>query len=188
MITVISGGASGLGFEIARQLLERTSASCAVLDLEPAGATELAQEYGGNRVQLVRCDVTDPADVADAFEAIDARADVIGSAVNCAGIAEHAETLALDYARWRRVLDVHVDGTFLVSQQAARRMVAAGGGSIVNFGSVAMFVGYPRRLAYSAAKAAIGAMTRTLAIEWAASGIRVIAWPLGTSRRPWCRI
>jgi NAD(P)-dependent dehydrogenase (short-subunit alcohol dehydrogenase family) len=172
MITVISGGGSGLGFEISSRLLERTDSACAVLDLDPGQAGKLV-EIHGERVKLLQCDVTAPSQVVGAFEELDDWGAPVVGAVNCAGIAEHADTLTLSHERWRKVLDVHIDGTFLVSQQAARRMMGAGGGSIVNLGSVAGLVAYPRRLAYSAAKAAIGAMTRTMAVEWAPSGIRV---------------
>jgi NAD(P)-dependent dehydrogenase (short-subunit alcohol dehydrogenase family) len=165
---VVTGGASGIGQTVVDTLLETTGHRCAVLDLVADAAPS-----NDDRRLTVACDVTDPDDVAAAIDAVHAWGAPIVGLVNSAGIAHATPTLELDYVSWHRVLDVHVDGTFLVSQQVARRMVAADGGAIVNLGSVAGSFGYPSRLAYSAAKAAIAAMTRTMAVEWAEYGIRV---------------
>jgi NAD(P)-dependent dehydrogenase (short-subunit alcohol dehydrogenase family) len=164
---VVTGGSSGIGQAVVAELCNSTDRRCAILDLkaiEPANA---------DRCLPVACDVTEPSQVRDAVAAAAAWGGPLVGLVNCAGIAEHRPTFELEYADWHRVLDVHVDGTFLVSKEVGRRMADTGGGAIVNLGSVAMSVGYPNRLAYSAAKGAIGAMTRTLAVEWAEHGIRV---------------
>jgi len=85
-------------------------------------------------------------------------------------------TVDLDQADWHSVLGVHLDGTLWAAQAAARSMIAHGrGGAIVNFCSVAMDFGWPRRLPYSVAKAGVAALTRTLAVEWAKDRIRVNA-------------
>ena len=73
------------------------------------------------------------------------------------------------------MLDVHLRGTFLMCREGGRAMVAAGRGSIVNLGSIAALAGIPARNAYGAAKAGILSMTRSMACEWARSGVRVNA-------------
>lgn len=165
---IVTGGLGGIGRAVIAEILESTRYRCAALDLASAGPA-----LDPDRVLTVACDVTDPDQVAAAVAAVDGWGGPIVGLVNSAGVAHHIPTLELGHAEWRRVLAIHVDGTFLVSQQVGRRMVSQNGGAIVNLGSVAMFFGWPGRLAYSASKGAIGAMTRTLAVEWADHGIRV---------------
>ena len=97
-------------------------------------------------------------------------------AVNNAGIGDNpAPTLEQDIGRFRRVLWVHLDGTFLVSREAARHMLPRRRGAIVNVASIAALAGIPGRNAYGGAKAGIAAMTRAMACEWAGQGVRVNA-------------
>lgn len=168
MTVVVTGGSGGIGRVVIDALLETPGRRCASLDVQqPSPVAE------SERQLALECDVTDPAQVARAIDAISAWGGPISGLVNSAGATHHEPTLDLPYADWRRVLDTHLDGTFLASQAVARRMAESDGGAIVNLGSVAMFFGWPERLAYSAAKGAIGAITRTLAVEWADHGIRV---------------
>src|SRR5580765_3305271 len=95
--------------------------------------------------------------------------------VNSAGIQIKQPTMDFEPAAWAKVIDVHLSGTLYWSQAAGRRMAALGGGAIVNLASVSMHFALPRRAAYACAKAAVGALTRTLAVEWAELGIRVNA-------------
>ena len=96
--------------------------------------------------------------------------------VNNAGIGDsHLPTLDQDLDAFRRVLEVHLAGTFLMTREVARGMVARGRGAVVNLSSIAGLTGLPKRNAYGAAKAGIVAMTRAMACEWAAQGVRVNA-------------
>lgn len=165
---IVTGGAGGIAGAVIAALLETTDHRCVSIDLETP-----EQFADHDRAMLIQADLTDPDEVARAVAAAAAWGGPIVGLVNSMGAVNHTPTLALDHATWRRVLAVHVDGTFLASQEVAKRMAAGDGGSIVNMGSVAMFFGWPERLAYAAAKGAIGAMTRTLAVEWAELGIRV---------------
>jgi NAD(P)-dependent dehydrogenase (short-subunit alcohol dehydrogenase family) len=124
---------------------------------------------------LFQCDVSILKSVSAAFDAVDAWGPPLSGLVNSAGVAHFVPTLELEQDDWRRVMDVNVDGTLHPSLLAAPRMADAGGGAIVNLASVAGMFGWPRRAAYSTSKAAVGGLTRTLAVEWAASGIRVNA-------------
>jgi NAD(P)-dependent dehydrogenase (short-subunit alcohol dehydrogenase family) len=95
--------------------------------------------------------------------------------VNSAGNQIKAPSLEFTPENWASVMGVHLDGTLFWSQAAARNMLRNGGGAIVNLASVSMYFALPRRPAYACAKAAVGALTRTLAVEWAEYGIRVNA-------------
>ncbi|MGV6875033.1 SDR family NAD(P)-dependent oxidoreductase [Pseudochelatococcus sp. B33] len=166
---LVTGGADGIGFAIARALAQ---AGCRVTiadldgDKAAARAVELGEAHRG-----VACDVTDEAQ--GAAVASSAPYEVL---VNNAGIGDsHLPTLEQDLAAFRRVLDVHLAGTFIMSREVGRAMVARHRGAIVNLSSIAGLVGLPKRNAYGAAKAGIVAMTKAMACEWAAYGVRVNA-------------
>lgn len=166
---LVTGGADGIGLAIARALAA-TGHRVTIADLDGDKARERAAELGDGHRGMA-CDVTDEAQGA----AVTASApfDVL---VNNAGIGDsHLPTLEQDVDAFRRVLDVHLAGTFLMSREAARGMVARGRGAIVNLSSIAGLTGLPKRNAYGAAKAGIVAMTRSMACEWAAAGVRVNA-------------
>jgi len=110
--------------------------------------------------------------------AVDATIEALGGLdilVNNAGLSIHAEALELDVADWDRVFETNLRGVFLLSRAAARVMKGRGGGRIVNLSSPFARVGLPRRAAYSASKAGLEQLTRTLAVEWAPYGITVNA-------------
>jgi NAD(P)-dependent dehydrogenase (short-subunit alcohol dehydrogenase family) len=167
-VTIITGGAEGIGWATAQHFAAQGH-RVVIADLAGAGAR--ARELGpGHAGQPL--DVTDETAVRAFFAGLE-RVDVL---VNNAGIGDsHLPTLDQDIDHFRKVLDVHLAGAFLMAREAGRRMVAQGGGAIVNLSSIAGVVGLPRRNAYGAAKAGVAMMTRALACEWAGSGVRVNA-------------
>lgn len=175
-LCVITGGASGIGFQAARLLLERDErAQVALLDANIEGAAALRAAHP-DRVLLRQLDVTNREAVIAAFD--DARTWAGRGATGlicCAGIQRKHPSIDIEPHQWRAVLDVHLDGTLWPSQAAARQMIDEGGGSIVAFSSVAQQFAWPGRLPYAVAKAGISALARTLAVEWAPHGIRVNA-------------
>jgi NAD(P)-dependent dehydrogenase (short-subunit alcohol dehydrogenase family) len=184
-MTAITGAGSGIGFEIARLLLERdTNSRVVVVDINAGAFAGLARAFG-RRTTHIHADVADPESVEAAFQEIDEWGGPITGLVNAAGVTELVATLDLTPAHWERIMSINVGGTIWCCQQAARRMIASRvGGSIVNFGSVSMFFGWPRRLAYSVSKAALGQVTRTMAVEWGGKGIRVNAVAPGYVETP----
>ena len=187
-VAVVTGAGSGIGAAIA-MALARVGARVALLDIDLAGAFAVAAEIndllkfgrkrgedGDNLVLAQALDVTDAAGVERVFGEIAARWGRIDVLVNSAGIAIRKPALELALADWERVMGVNVTGSFLCARAAARRMLARGGGRIVNIASIMGFSGgiYPN-VGYQTSKGAVVNLTRALAIEWARQGIRVNA-------------
>lgn len=171
---VITGAADGIGWAMA-QVFADAGYRVLVADLDgekaAARAASLGADHLGAAIDVTRDD--DAAAVAELADRAFGRIDVL---VNNAGIADrHLPSLEQDMDHFARVLDVHLKGTFLMSRVFGARMIAGGGGAIVNIGSIAGVAGMPRRNAYGAAKAGIVSMTRAMACEWAEHRIRINA-------------
>ena len=119
--------------------------------------------------------MSDRASVTQAIGVIEGLTDRLDVLVNNAGIALPRRSAELTEADWNVVLNVNAGGTYRMSQASFGLLKAAGRSSIVSISSINAHMGAPGRLAYSASKAAIEAMTRVLAVEWAPFGIRVNA-------------
>ncbi len=123
-------------------------------------------------------DVTDAGAVRDAVARAEASLGPLDAVVNVAGItgsADAAECHVTPVEEWRRVIDVNLTGPFLVCHAALEGMLARGAGAIVNVASVAGLVAFPGRCAYSASKGGVVQLTRSLAADYAARGIRANA-------------
>ena len=119
------------------------------------------------------CDVNDEVSVRDALKAVAGSGGLHGL-VNNAGIHLDAPSHELATDTYERVMQTNATAVFTASREAYPHLLAAGGGTIVNIGSFFDKIGVKRNLAYCASKAAVGAMTRCLAVEWASKGIRVL--------------
>jgi NAD(P)-dependent dehydrogenase (short-subunit alcohol dehydrogenase family) len=178
-VAVITGGARGIGFSTAEALAEAGArVIIADRDQKDIGAAIAALAAKSFNVGGVVMDVTDSARVAAVADDIAARHGRIDILVNNAGIAR-SETAAEDVAdeHWLNVLDVNVNGTFWCARAFGKHMLAQGAGTIVNVGSMSGFiVNRPQPQSYyNASKAAVHQLTKSLAAEWAARGVRVNA-------------
>jgi NAD(P)-dependent dehydrogenase (short-subunit alcohol dehydrogenase family) len=172
----ITGAGSGIGAAVARRLATE-GAELILADLAFAPVEALAAELGARPLQL---DVRDEDEVAAAVTGLDVL-------VNVAGIGSTTSAPETPLAVWENVFAVNARGTFLCCKHAIPGMKERGGGSIVNIASVAALVGLRNRVAYSASKGAVISLTRALAIDHVAHGIRVNAVCPGTVDSPWVR-
>jgi meso-butanediol dehydrogenase/(S,S)-butanediol dehydrogenase/diacetyl reductase len=159
-VALVSGAASGIGAAVADRLSE---------DGATVVRADIADGDGG-----IRCDVTDAASCAAAVaHTIDAygRLDVLA---NVAGVGGAAAICDVDPDEWRRVIEVNLTGTFLLSQAAVPALLESTG-CIVNMGSVAGLRATPYNAAYCASKGGVVMLTKSMAIELAKSGVRVNA-------------
>ena len=171
---VITGAAAGIGLATARRFGQE-GARLALLDCDGEGAEHAATELRstGSEAFALAVDVADAAGVEAAFRAIEDRfAGELHVLVNNAGIAEFADVETSTPEDFDRILAVNVTGTFLCAK-AALPALKRSGGAIVNLASIAGLIGIPRMPAYCASKAAVIGLTRQMAVDYAAHGVRV---------------
>jgi 3-oxoacyl-[acyl-carrier protein] reductase len=181
-VAVVTGAGRGLGAAIAEELAAQ-GATVVVADRDAQAASATADRLRSTEgprsrqrsVAAATVDVSDAAAVASLFDAVVAEHGRVDVLVNNAGVGAVApsDELALDV--WSRTLAVNLTGTFLCAQAAARHMLPAGRGVIVNIGSVFATTGMPMRAAYAASKHGVVGLTKVLATEWARRGLRVVA-------------
>jgi NAD(P)-dependent dehydrogenase (short-subunit alcohol dehydrogenase family) len=176
-VAVVSGAAQGMGRAMALALAD-AGASLLLADINEAGVNRTATEIqaaGGRAIASV-CDVSEPAQIRRLFQTLDehfGRIDFLGNVAGEAVMGRPEEIRLEDVEQvWRNL----VLGRFCACQEAGRRMLAAGRGSIVNIGSLASVTALGRgHIAYSMAMGAVAQMTRELSTEWSGSGVRVNA-------------
>lgn len=176
-VAVVSGAAQGLGRAMATALAE-AGADVMLVDVNTAGVRDTAERIAGlgRRAVPVTCDVSNPAAIRAMFAELDrafGRIDFMGNVAGEA-VLGRPEDITLDAIErtWRNL----VYGRFCCCQEAGRRMLAAGRGSIVNIGSLASITALGRgHIAYSMAMGAVVQMTRELSTEWSGRGVRVNA-------------
>ncbi len=168
MTALVTGGARGIGAATAARLAAE-GADVVVADLDVAVAEETAAAIGG---RAVRCDVTSRAEVEVMVAAAVAPTGRLDILVTCAGILRDNLVHKLTEDDWDAVIDTHLRGTFLAAQAAQRHMVEQRSGAMVLLSSVSA-LGNRGQANYSAAKAGIQGLSKTLAIELGPFGIRV---------------
>lgn len=172
-VAIVTGAASGIGQAIAIALAE-AGAKVGCADLSSSDSTEtLARiaEVGGVGVAIV----TVPEDATRAVGEVEAAYGPLSLAVNSAGIANEAPATELSLAQWQRMYDVDATGVFLACQAEGRAMLAHGRGAIVNIASMSGSIANRglTQIHYNSAKAAVIHLTKSLAVEWIAGGVRV---------------
>ena len=169
---MITGGASGIGAAAVARFLDEES-RVLVIDRDPHGCKQTKTKFP-SLVEAIVTDVADDRAVVTAFTQIDRLLGGVDILINNAGISIRHRFLDLSPAEWSQVLAVNLTGVFNVAQQAAKRMVKAGGGVILNMGSTNGLVGHPLYADYNASKAGVIELTKSMALELAPA-VRVIA-------------
>jgi NAD(P)-dependent dehydrogenase (short-subunit alcohol dehydrogenase family) len=171
---VVIGGTSGIGLALTKGLAD------AGANVVPTGrrenlVTEAAEEvHRRNRGSLaMTCDVTDTESLSRLRDAAVAAFGSVEILVNCAGKTRRTPTLQLGKDEWNDILETNLTGTLLACQVFAPHMIEKGYGRIINIASLSSFVALYEVAAYSASKAAVASLTKSLAIEWARHGICV---------------
>ena len=169
-VAVVTGGANGIGFSVAERL-SKSGASVKIWDLDIEAAQTAAETINA---EAVECDITDWISVQNATETSINDSEKIDILVNSAGIAGPNDTV-IDYDNkaWDRIISVNLTGTYYVNKAVVPHMKANGYGRIVNIASVAGKDGNPNASAYSASKAGVIALTKSLGKELADSNIAV---------------
>jgi NAD(P)-dependent dehydrogenase (short-subunit alcohol dehydrogenase family) len=182
-VAVVIGGTSGIGRSIAHSLADAgadvvpTSRS---IEHVEAAAGEI--EERGRRTLRVSSDVSDRDSLQTVLDSCLASFGKVDILVNSAGRTKRAPTVDFDEKDWAAILDTNVSGTLRSCQVFGRHMIERRYGRIINIASLSTFVALYEVAAYSASKAAVASLTKSLAIEWAAHGVNVNAIAPGVFR------
>lgn len=175
--SIVTGGSRGLGLAMARALAEYGS-NIVIADINDQNSEELLQSFRDQYhvgAHFVRVDVTNEAQVQHAVTSTMEQFGQIDVLLNNAGVANVENAEDMSYESWKRVIDVNLNGAFLVAREVGKQMIKQRNGSIINISSMSgMIVNTPQnQCAYNASKAGVIMLTKSLAVEWAKHHIRV---------------
>lgn len=177
-VAIVTGGGTGLGEIMARGLAE-AGANLVLCARHIERCEKVAAELAelGIQAVAVSCDQTNEKDVDIVVREALERFGTIDILVNNAGTTWGADVETLDFSQWKRVIDVNINGTFLLSRKVGKEMISRGGGKIINISSYAGFGGtdpdYLNAIPYNTSKGAIVVFTKDLAVKWACYNINV---------------
>jgi NAD(P)-dependent dehydrogenase (short-subunit alcohol dehydrogenase family) len=182
-VAVVVGGTSGIGRAIALGLTEAgADVVCTSRRAEQVETTAHEIEQLGRRTIHCTSDVSDRASLENLLNKTKSALGKVDILVNSAGITKRTPTLALKDEEWNAILETNLTGTLRSCQVFGRHMIENGYGRIVNIASLSTFVSLFEVAAYSASKAAVASLTKSLAIEWAKHGVNVNAIAPGVFR------
>lgn len=171
-VAIVTGGSRGIGRAIVAGLAARGARVFFTYHSREEAAAETAASTGAT---AIRCAQGDAAAIAQAVESVMAQAGRIDILVNNAGVRSDKFIMMMPEEDWQKVIDVNLSGAWRWAKAVCRPMLGAGRGVIVNVSSVAGLLGIPGQTNYAASKGGLMALTRALAAEFGAKGIRVNA-------------
>ena len=171
---IVTGSAQGLGRKIALSLAQNGCSLILADIVHPDGTAEQIEKVGSRCIPM-QMDVSDETQVKNLVKKAVSEYKRVDILVNNAGISQLSFTPTEDspVEEWDKVIRVNLRGTFLCSKYVGKQMIGGGGGSIINISTTAGITGVPRATAYSASKAGVILLTKSLALEWAKYNIRV---------------
>jgi NAD(P)-dependent dehydrogenase (short-subunit alcohol dehydrogenase family) len=184
---LVTGGNSGIGAAVVKALADAGSKVAINYLVHPESTQSIVKEIQSKNGEVIsiQSDVSDPTAVAKMFEQIDKEWGSIDILINSAGIdGARAFAWEAEISAWQKVIEVNLLGSFYNSREALKRMIPQKSGVILNVSSVHEIVAWSGYSAYTASKAAIGMMTKTLAQEAAPYGVRVLSIGPGAIKTP----
>lgn len=187
-VALVAGGAGGIGLAVAKLLAAR-GVSVAIVSLGDAhvAAAAISSEWGAGRAIGLTGDVSKSEQVRQSVDATILAFGGIDILVNSAGIQRYGTVVGTEESTWDEVVDTNLKGMYLTSRYCIPHMIRRGGGAIVNVSSVQAYAAQKGVAAYSASKGGINALTRAMAVDHAAEGIRVNAVCPGSVDTPMLR-
>ncbi|HEX4423965.1 MAG TPA: glucose 1-dehydrogenase [Terriglobales bacterium] len=180
---VVIGGTSGIGLAITKALAQAGANVVPSGRRAPEVKAAAAEVQSLGRKSLAQtCDVTESASLEKLLQSVNAAFGSVQILVNCAGRTKKMATLEFPEADWDAILETNLTGTLRACQVFGRHMIERGYGRIINIASLSSFVALYQVAAYSASKAAVASLTKSLAVEWAPSGVCVNAIAPGVFR------
>jgi NAD(P)-dependent dehydrogenase (short-subunit alcohol dehydrogenase family) len=182
-VAVVVGGTSGIGRSLALGLAD-AGADVVATGRREAQVDSVAHELESRGRRTIRkpADVTNRSSLADLLAATIATLGKVDILVNCAGMTKRTPTLEVSDEEWNAIMECNVSGTLRCCQVFGAHMLERGYGRIINIASLSTYVALYEVAAYCASKAAVGALTRSLAVEWGRRGVNVNAIAPGVFR------
>jgi NAD(P)-dependent dehydrogenase (short-subunit alcohol dehydrogenase family) len=180
---VVIGGTSGIGLALALGLAQ-AGANVVPTGRREAHVRSVAQEIAamGRRTLAQTCDVTDNGSIEQLLKSVCSEFGSVQILLNCAGRTKRRPTLEVPEAEWNEIMETNLTGTLRACRIFGKHMIEQRYGRIINIGSLSSFVGLFEVAAYCASKSAVASLTKSLAIEWATSGVCVNALCPGVVR------
>jgi NAD(P)-dependent dehydrogenase (short-subunit alcohol dehydrogenase family) len=171
---VVAGGTSGIGRTLALGLAD-AGADVVVVGRREGAVHDAAGaiEARGRRTLRLTADVTDPASLEAVRRSCLQAFGSVDILIAAAGVSARVNTLAMEDADWRRIIDTNLTGTFNACRVFGSGMVARGSGRVITVASLSSFLGFNQVAAYTASKSGVAGLTRALAVEWAPHGVTV---------------
>jgi NAD(P)-dependent dehydrogenase (short-subunit alcohol dehydrogenase family) len=175
-VAVVVGGTSGIGRALAHGLAEAgADVVCTSRRIEQVEITAAEIEGFGRRTIRVTSDVSDRASIENLLAECESKLGKVDILVNSAGITKRTPTADVSEEEWSGIFETNLNGTLRTCQVFGKHMIANGYGRIINIASLGSYVSLFEVAAYSASKAAVASLTKSLAIEWARNGVNVNA-------------